>query len=203
MACICLPASAATIGHPYSIGFEESLVFGEEFGLDFDLSDVMTATVTQTGTDRARFDFAFTGGTGSVLFAGLFLGADTGFEHHSGGEIIQNTTDTRSIFGDSDIPRGLSFGNGLFGFTSGDSLSFTLTAAGLDIGDWNSFLHQGSNSGLFGGLAYVSGDSASVFGVTGLRAETPVIASIPLPAGGFLILTGLGIFVALRRKQTA
>ena len=200
-ACICLPVSAATVGHSQSLAFQESLVFGEELGPGFDLSDVVTATVTQTGADSARFDFAFTGSTGSVLFAGLFLGADTDFEHHSGGEIIQNTANTRSIFGDRDIPRGLSFGNGLFGFRDGDTLSFSLSTAGLDIEDWTSFLHEGSHSGLFGGLAYVSGDSASVFGVTG--PGIPVIASMPLPAGGILILTGLGAMIVLRRKLRA
>ena len=204
-----LPVTAATVVASYHLGFEAtpSMVYGAPLDADFSLSDHITATITQSATDTAQIDLAFTGGT--MSFAGFFLEGGTSLHRHSGGHVVQDSSNARSIFGDRAIPRGLSFANGVNGFRDGDLLSITLAARGLDIEDWSSFLSTGNRSGLFGGLAYVEDGSIAVFGLTGLgpkavgpAGHVPAVAAVPLPAGGILLLGGLGLLAILRRRRT-
>lgn len=196
---VAVSASAATIGTSFNFAFEEtaSFSFGPSNGPDFSLSDVLSATITQTAENSARVDFQF--GEGLFTFAGFFLKGGTDLDSYSGGELIQYQNGARSVFGDRGIPLGISFDNGETGFSDGDVLSLTLSRQGLDVNNWDTFLQEGNVSGLFGGISYFgTNGSVSVYGITG--QGSPALATVPLPAGALLLLSGVGLLVISRRK---
>lgn len=208
-AALSFPAAAATVGTSFDVAFSDFalLTVGNGVGEDFVVSDHVTATITQTDTDAAQLDFHFL--SDGFGFAALYLDTDTDFDGHSGGTLAQDVANARSVFQDRFIPRGLAF-TGPGNFDAGQQLSVDLSAPGLDIEDWNTFLFAGSSTGLFGGLVYTPGDgNLSIFAIegnvipaSGSTAFVPDIAQVPLPAGGALLVVGLGSLAFVRRRKT-
>jgi len=195
------PAGAATVGATYGLTFaaEPGAHFGPDLDPNFEISSVLSGSVTQVGVDSARFDLHF--GAGIFTFAGLFLADDTAVDAWSGGRLVQDGTNVRNVFGDTNIPRGISFASTGRAFLDGDILSVTLSRDGLDVSDWGSFLHIGSISGLIGGVSYVNADGGvSVFGISGHGTAPVTLAAVPLPAGGVLLFAGIGALALLRRR---
>lgn len=201
IAVLAIPAGAATVGSAFNLEFEAtpSATYGSPLDPGFSLADVLTATVTQTADDTARFDFFF---GGDFEIVPMFLDENVELDSFSGGDLLEDMLNARNGYGDVGIPRGISFDNGRAGFQDGDVLSFTLSlATGLDVADLDSFLHSGSSSGLFGAVGYRQGSgSYAFFGLTG--TGEPAIAAVPLPAGGLLLIGGMGLLLVMRRKTS-